>query len=403
MGGWRQGISIIWLPSGLCLLAAVLLARWFPYDFSVFGWLDLIRGLLVLGSAWVAWRLHRSRIVLLAVLFGLVSLMKRVGAADSDALLRTVELLVPINLALISLSRDRGCMHPLIVGWLGFLGAEFLAVESLLRPHPTSEPLRAWIASACAILPCDELAGFPPSLVWCACGVVVLLRLAWRRSAVEAGFAWILVAWGLEMNAVRTGATASGYYFTVACMILFLSTIEYGHFLAYRDELTGLLSRRALEERLSSLGGRYAIAMVDIDHFKRFNDRHGHDAGDQLLRMVASLIASTGGGAVAYRYGGEEFALVFPGRRADEVDGCCDALRKAIGRKRFTLRHWMRPRRKPKRIKGRPRGRKNVQVSVSIGLAERSERASSPHEVLKRADRALYRAKRAGRNRLVVG
>jgi len=401
MGAWRQWVSIVWLPSGFCLLAAVLLARYLPREVASFAWLDLVRGLLLLASAWVAWRLHRSRIVLLAVLFGLVSLVQRLGANDSAALLRAVELLVPINLALISLSRDRGCGHPIIFGWLGFIGAEFLALESFLQPLPTSDAFRVWVARACEAAPCDALAGCPPSLVWSSCAVVVCLRLAWRRSAVEAGFVWMLVAWGLEMHAVRTGA-AVGFYFTVACAILFLSTIEYGHFLAYRDELTGLLSRRALEERLSSLGGRYAIAMVDIDRFKRFNDRHGHDAGDQLLRMVASLISSTGGGAVAYRYGGEEFALVFSGRGADEVESICDTLRKAIARKRFTLRHWTRPRRKPTQAMRRPRGRKNVEISVSIGLAERCEQAPSVREVLKRADRALYRAKRAGRNRVVV-
>src|SRR2546425_12372063 len=94
--------------------------------------------------------------------------------------------------------------------------------------------------------------------------------------------------------------------------MLVVSLIETSHHMAYNDPLTGLPGRRALDEALGRLGGQYAIAMVDIDHFKRFNDEHGHDVGDQLLRKIGVALEMVGGGGRAYRYGGEEVAGPFP-------------------------------------------------------------------------------------------
>ena len=81
--------------------------------------------------------------------------------------------------------------------------------------------------------------------------------------------------------------------------------------LAYRYQLTGLKGRRAMDEHLQALGRHYAIAMIDIVHFKRFNDTHGHEIGDEVLKMVALEIDQVGGGGSAYRYGGgEEFSVL---------------------------------------------------------------------------------------------
>ena len=120
---------------------------------------------------------------------------------------------------------------------------------------------------------------------------------------------YIAMEW-MEMRGVHSAFMAA------AGAILFISLLEESHSLAFRDTLTGLPGRRALEERLRSLGGRYTIAMVDIDHFKNFNDQHGHDVGDQVLKLVAARLAEVGGGGRAYRYGGEEFSVLFRGRRS---------------------------------------------------------------------------------------
>jgi diguanylate cyclase (GGDEF)-like protein len=185
--------------------------------------------------------------------------------------------------------------------------------------------------------------------------------------------------------------------------VLIVAVLQETYRLAFRDELTRLPSRRALNERLKAIGRRYAVAMVDVDHFKRFNDTHGHDVGDQVLRMVAVRLARVGGGGQAFRYGGEEFTVLFPGKDADEALPHLEALRADVEGYRMAIRAADRPRRKRagKRRRSVASTAPTVSVTVSIGVAERSDRNDYPEVVIKAADRALYRAKRAGRNRVV--
>src|SRR5216110_3061433 len=162
---------------------------------------------------------------------------------------------------------------------------------------------------------------------------------------------------------------------------------------------TGQLGRRALNEALPRLSGQFTVAMVDVDHFKRFNDTYGHDAGDHALRLVAARLAQAAGGGTAYRYGGEEFALVFPGKGAEECLPHLEELRETVETSRFTMRRRFRPRAKVKVDKGR-KTRLQITITVSIGVAERNHRNTSPDQVVLAADKALYRAKEAGRNRV---
>ncbi|WP_426151317.1 diguanylate cyclase [Pseudomonas sp. DC3000-4b1] len=176
-----------------------------------------------------------------------------------------------------------------------------------------------------------------------------------------------------------------------------------GYQMAFRDELTGLPGRRALNERLQRLGRNYVIAMSDVDHFKRFNDTHGHDVGDQVLRLVASKLGKIGGGGRAYRYGGEEFALVFAGKTLEECLPHLEVVRGVIAAYVIHLRDPDRP---VDDQQGRQRrgasGASQVSVTISIGVAERQLEQRSPEEVIKAADQALYAAKGAGRNCVIA-
>ncbi|WP_085716498.1 GGDEF domain-containing protein [Pseudomonas sp. B28(2017)] len=169
--------------------------------------------------------------------------------------------------------------------------------------------------------------------------------------------------------------------------------------MAFRDELTGLPGRRALNERMQRLGRNYVLAMSDVDHFKKFNDTHGHDVGDQVLRLVASKLAKIGGGGKAYRYGGEEFALVFAGKTLEECMPHLEVIRESIATYNIQLRN--QESRPQDDNQGRQRragsAASSVSVTVSIGVAERIDQRT-PEEVLKSADQALYSAKGAGRN-----
>jgi len=192
-------------------------------------------------------------------------------------------------------------------------------------------------------------------------------------------------------------------------LVLGVALVESTFALAFEDGLTGLPARRALEEALRHLGRTYAVAMVDLDHFKSFNDRHGHEVGDQVLQMVAAQLRGVKGGGRAYRYGGEEFSVVFAGQGARDAEPYLEELRRRIAEADFTVRSPARPKEKPKTAKmsktllSRSGGIKKLKVTVSIGVAERSEKNSDPELVMKAADKALYRSKKAGRNRVTVG
>lgn len=188
---------------------------------------------------------------------------------------------------------------------------------------------------------------------------------------------------------------------SVAALLLMLgATLQESFHMAFRDELTGLPGRRAFNETLQRAAGTYSIAMIDVDHFKKFNDTHGHDTGDDVLRLVAARLARVGDGGRAFRYGGEEFAVVFLDRPAQACVEALEALRQSIGDSRMQLRDRS-TRSRDDALGQQQRGRGGngavVQVTVSIGLADsRAERR--PAAVVKAADQALYAAKDGGRN-----
>src|SRR5207237_1842303 len=208
----------------------------------------------------------------------------------------------------------------------------------------------------------------PAALVVFVLALVVLARRAILQvTALESGAVWSLVAAFLALGAGGGGLDSSAYFATGG-LILVLSLIETWHGMAYDDELTGLPARRALNEALVRLHGVYTVAMVDVDHFKRFNDEHGHDVGDQLLRMVGARLGELGGGGRAFRYGGEEFAVLFPGKTLDEARTHLEAVRRTIEGAAFTLRGPHRPRTRPE--SPAPAGsRRRIAVTVSIGAA----------------------------------
>jgi len=170
-------------------------------------------------------------------------------------------------------------------------------------------------------------------------------------------------------------------------LILLLSALQNAWHLAYVDELTALPGRRALQEKLQRSLGIYALAMVDVDHFKKFNDSYGHDVGDDVLRMIAAKIGAVAGGGMAYRYGGEEFTIVFNNHSADEIRQHLQAVIDDVAETAFVINRRKGQKPKP------------VHVTVSIGLTDSIGKANAA-ETIKTADMALYTAKKKGRNRL---
>jgi diguanylate cyclase len=160
------------------------------------------------------------------------------------------------------------------------------------------------------------------------------------------------------------------------------------------DALTNVANRKAFDEALhrccaeaDTTGIPLSLAVVDVDHFKKFNDTWGHQTGDQVLRYVASVLARLGAAPrLTARYGGEEFAIIFPGETADVAARALDRVRREIA---------------SRALKRRSTNEDLGSVTVSMGVAQRlaGEKAAG---FIERADAALYQSKHNGRNRLSV-
>ena len=166
--------------------------------------------------------------------------------------------------------------------------------------------------------------------------------------------------------------------------------------LAFSDELTGLPSRRALNQYSMSLGSKYSVAMLDIDHFKKFNDTYGHDVGDQVLKLVASKLSKVKCNGKTFRYGGEEFAIVFARKNQEQVLDELERIRKLIANYKMVIRQQKRQSKDSRNNKPLTQN-KTVKVTISIGVSERKAKQKF-EQALKLADQALYKAKKAGRN-----
>lgn len=398
----------VWLvPGGLLLAVSAalvnssLLGRVAPslgfYYFAVFA-----------AGVALAWRFNSSR-----VLFSLVVLLLahraveffslgkiHTGPGRTAAILAA--LLIPLNYIALAFMRERGLTIAGIAPRFGMLFLQSVVVAVLCRP----ENSRVVSSPASAnTLPVWTLVSF------LAAAVVLVVRFFQTRKPIETGFLWSLAAVFLWLDFAPVGKAADADV-AAAALILAASLIETSYVLAYHDELTGIRGRRAFNEALLSLDERYAIAIVDIDHFKTFNDTYGHDTGDQVLRMVASRLGEVGGGGQAFRCGGEEFAILFRNASARDALEHLDALRQTIQTSLFRFRGSERrnearsgepERRKPGRKKAgavlmQPAG--DLSVTVSIGVAEPSTRYRQPEQVIHAADQALYRAKHNGRNRV---
>ncbi|WP_306257224.1 GGDEF domain-containing protein [Pararhizobium sp. IMCC21322] len=166
--------------------------------------------------------------------------------------------------------------------------------------------------------------------------------------------------------------------------------LEAARFENLTDELTGLGNRRLFDQTMtrkvqasSGIGTTFCLIMLDIDHFKQFNDTWGHQTGDQVLRLVGMTIKNSISALnIAARYGGEEFAVIMPDTTLDEAIMQADHIREAI---------------KDRKLLKRSTGEKLGNVTVSAGVA-RYEQADTAMTLIERADAALYSAKRAGRN-----
>jgi diguanylate cyclase (GGDEF)-like protein len=322
-------------------------------------------------------------------------------AALAYAVYAAMWLFVPVNLALLSLMRERGVANRHGAMRTAVLGVEIACAAWLALPGnaATVEWLYSPILgeSKMGSTPIAHLGMIVMALCFAVCGAAWLKS----RSAIDLGLLCGAVAFGLAAHNV-TARGGFDIHLGAAALIVAIAVLQDTFRMAFLDQVTGLPSRRALEERLASLGREYAVAMIDVDRFKGLNDKYGHAIGDQVLRMIASKLARIGGGGSAYRYGGEEFTVLFPGRSVEEAIPHLEALREDIAAHRLALRSPERPSHSipGKRRRGTGGDEDTVSVTISIGVAQPEDRLASAEDVIRAADQALYRAKNKGRNRL---
>jgi diguanylate cyclase (GGDEF)-like protein len=393
-------------------VAAALLAAAFAFVFYGAALPASLAGINVYGpyivfalGAALATAFNRGRAVfaLLALVIAYAAqqawLQQGLNALPARAAYVALTVLVPLNLGLLALLPERGTFNR-----YGFLRLAAIGIQAALVAWAVAanqSGIIEWAYQRFLDPPPLTIGRIPQlGIATAALGLAItLVGGVVMRSAISTSFAGAIVAFTVAAH-VPTASVTFSIFIAAAELMVAVAVLQDTFRMAFRDELTGIPSRRALNEQLPALGRAYAIAMVDVDNFKKFNDTYGHDRGDQVLKMLAAHIADVGGGGTAYRYGGEEFTILFPGKNAQQAIPYLEALRREVESYRLALRSPDRQQmtKGGKRKRGGWRDKDSVSVTVSIGVAERNERLTTPRAVIQAADRALYRAKDKGRN-----
>lgn len=385
---------------------------------------DLVQRLFIylpyavsLIGAVIGWRFNRSRLVfsLFAVAVGhwmMTGPSASIKPGSSGAIGYMVfALLFPAGLLVLSLLKERGLLtrHGLVrAATLGVVSAAIVALAAADRwlANDIAADLQTiavqWLSAPIfpgGWIPATSIPELALAIFIATAAYFIMRLIAMGNPPLESGALGGLIASGMALH-FAGNIQAVSVFFTAAASSMLIAAIQDGYRLAFVDELTGLPARRALTMETMKLGQNYAIAMLDVDHFKKFNDKYGHDVGDQVLRMVASRMERIGGGGKAFRYGGEEFTVVFSGKSAEDALPHLDTLRKSIKDSGFVIRARNRPKNKPAKTQNGTG--KRVSVTISIGVSEQSDKHTTPDDVIKAADQALYRAKEDGRNRVTL-
>jgi len=384
--GWTEFPKHAWLGANLHIL---------PY--VIFG----------IGLA-LCWLFHNSRefnlFVILIISYGVLSHFfwtKGLPGFQRELLFNLICILIPVNFLIINFLKERGILNQHGIKRLIFVAAQTIGCFWLVRTNQFG--ISTYVSMDIFMHPLQGKSIIKPLGQMIICFSLIVLSIHWFMRPNQLRGAWILALLSaiVALHFVLDTQLATTYFIFTGIILVSAIMIN-SHNLAYKDELTQLPSRRALKQQLASLGKTYTLAMVDVDHFKKLNDNHGHDVGDEVLKMLAALLQRVEGGGKAFRYGGEEFTIVFPGKDTNSAAVYLEALRNNIASKPFIVRNKRRPKDKPSQKTTKSENTKKLNVTVSIGLAEKEAKHSSTQDIMKSADDALYKAKKKGRNRVEI-
>lgn len=350
--------------------------------------------MLALIVAGLSIRFSRSSVFFYVFLVVIANLMLRFGWAGTDLAYGLLSAFLPLLLVALTVLPDRGIFSLKAIPVYATLAAisAFAIIVAMTSPAwATQAILTDWVPAQYF----DWTRQPQTVLIISFAALYVMLTLCILNPTLHvcAGFGVLLM---LIAQLHFGGHHRSLNVFSSAALLMCLFAIMQETWrMAYIDELTGLPGRRALREKFQKIGSTYTVAMLDVDHFKKFNDSYGHDAGDAVLRMIAAKMCKISGGGLPYRYGGEEFSIVFTGKQSKDCVRHLEALREEIANKPFIIR---REGRRDSDKGAMPSTNNTVSVTASIGFADSGGSGSSPWDALKKADQALYRAKGKGRN-----
>ncbi|PKM76469.1 MAG: GGDEF domain-containing protein [Firmicutes bacterium HGW-Firmicutes-15] len=394
------------LPSLLIILSCLFLTRISSMSVLIIGMIPFLPYILLLIAGVLAYRFNQSKIFYLALVFILIQFTTEAiiyqrhhyDSTQMNSIYSVIGILVPLNIFIYCFLKERGIFSQWgflkLISIIGqFLGAIWIvSSDKLAILNILNVQLLPWTF--------DFLHGIAQLslIVFCLSIISILLLMQINNCYFSATAIGILFSVALLIY-FRDTPLAGPIFMSSTGLMMIICIIQNTYSMAYLDELTEIPGRRALREEMMKLSGNYVMAMVDIDFFKKFNDKYGHNVGDEVLRMVASKLVQVTGGGKAFRYGGEEFVIVFSGKKLADVLPHLEKLRENIAKADFSIRGKDRPKMKTEKIKlAQPT--KRTSVTVSIGAAEKSNAYGKAQEVLTAADKALYRAKKNGRNRV---
>ncbi|MDA7817963.1 GGDEF domain-containing protein [Sulfurimonas sp.] len=334
---------------------------------------------------WVSWHFNRNRFIFIILPLLLIDFgFENIEPLKASMLFFCASVLYPIHLLIFLTLKERGFFSVWGILKLLFFSIEIGIVLYVLNYENTYvNNLLGLKIFAHSFYPLKDIA---IAIMLSVLSIFTALIIFNRYLIYNSTFLVLLISFCLGMYFLKTAYAVDMAFFSMAIMI-FVLLIRETYRLAFYDELTSMPGRRALIEDMAKLGRKYALVMIDIDHFKKFNDTYGHDTGDEVLKMVASKLLAVSGGGKAYRYGGEEFTILFPSKDTEETFLHVDILRQNIATTPFVVRNKKKA--------------KTIYINISAGLVQSTSKDKDPFAVMKRADNALYKAKDAGRNTVI--
>ena len=391
------------IPGGLPFLITVIILNLNIMD-RVLSDSTLIYRIIVIGAGLLVGLFFKRMWLMLVIL--VLALADRalfflaantaVNMEGGRLIYQAISFLLPFNLCVFAFMKRKGDMTWQSIWFMGgiliqgcavafFYKYQSLGYGAFLEYTPTRWGLLQGI-------PLSQLALFAFGIAF-AYYLFLYIR---TRGVIERSFCWALISIFYALGLSRIGPVSS-IYFSTAGLIFVISVIENIYVEGFQDELTDLPTGKNMLGILSRQDRGYTVALIEVDHFQRIKDNHGRRVSKQVLRAIGTKLTSVTGGGKPFRYGSEMFAVAFPGMFLSDTLRHMEELRQTIKKPGQIITGQNGPRKKLKRVEVLAN---KVQVTVSIGIAERKDLDMSPHQAVKNAEKALITARNEGRDRM---